>query len=122
MNSCLKACMRNVSGKKTFLTVLVSQKEISRCNNRRALEALQNASTGSRGSEESSDRAGVLSCIWVTHRKVWGFAEVMDHVQMNKLIQGANDKMSFHKVFESYTGGDPENKFGSKLAAHPRSG
>lgn len=110
--------MRNVSGRKTFLTVLVSQKEINKCSNRRMQEALQNAGTGSRGSEESSDRAG-LGCIWVTHRKVW--AEEMDHIQMHELIQAANDKMPFHKVFGSYTGGDPESKFGNKLAAYSQS-
>lgn len=121
MSCSLKVFMRNVSGKKTFLTVSVSQKEINRCSNRRMQEALQNACTGSRGSEESSGRAG-LSCIWVTHRKIWGFAEVMDHIQMCKLIKAPNDKMSFHKVFGSSTGGDTESKFGNKLAAQSKSG
>lgn len=56
------------------------------------------------------------------HRKVWGFAKVVDHIQMYKLIKAAGDKMSFHKVLGSSTGGDPESKFGNKVAAHPQSG
>lgn len=71
----------------------------------RMQEVLQNPCTGNRGSE-SRDRED-LSCIWVIHRKVWGFAEVMDHIDMYKLIEAANDKMSFHKVFGSYRGGNP---------------
>lgn len=41
---------------------------------------------------------------------------------MYKLMEAANGKMSFHKVFGSYTGGDPESKFGNRLGAHPQSG
>lgn len=116
----LNTCMTNVSGKKAFLTVLVSQEEINRCNNRRMQEALQNACAGIRRVWREQWHNS-LSCIWLTHRKVRGFAEVPDQITiifrcMNWPKHLTRKGLSI-KFFSVLPMGMQKFKFGGKFAA-----
>lgn len=102
----------------------MSQEEINRCNDRRMQEALWKAGTGSRRvwREQWQSRLG---CIWVTHRKVRGFAEVTDQIGIlfgcmiwSKHLMTKGLSIRFFRVVQM---GIQKHKFGDKLAALPQS-